>query len=257
MTTNSKNIYKPEIVKLMREDLRPFLEAGNSCCLIEDDELSLKELQEDVKTVYIGLEKDIKTSLYPLCDRILSLVKLKFRSLKVKEFTLLCANGLMGDYGPVKQININMFGTWIKDFCVSQKRMEAFREYFSLEGQFGQEVKLSKSEGDAIIMEGILKNFTAYKDSKDKVLTLPPKLIGIYYDLLNEKGILRLSLQEQDKISKEAKDLLPKLKNAEPDLLTGIFGKMETEKTLRRRIAVKQYFDSLIAEKKELKDLIK
>jgi hypothetical protein len=185
-----------------------------------------------------------------------------FSSIRIDEISLAVKNGIRNYYGEFYGINVSSIHGFIRSYKHSAERSEAIRKQKLHEDSTTESEEQKPVDVEPIFRSGCIQAFEDYKKTKNVI-----DFGSVRYEYLKSKGLILIS-EEQHKVLKiRAKTLveleLSSMKSGKDTssiiALINMFNnqrenRIEAEINL---LAIKDYFDTLIANNQNLADLIK
>lgn len=273
-TQTGITIIEREVIQKLPAGLQKFVAAKDSPKVIDlnppDAEKFILNLimETQLNTGHTKQAEDETTNAMA-AGAVYGYIKDKFKTLTVKELKLAVLNGLTGEYGDFIGINLKTFSGWIKGYSTSELKKQAMSEWNKYI-ELVQVRKYSESEKDQIIISGCLHFWNDYKNAGlIKHLVIPvDKVCAIYYDFLAKKGVVNFGKDQLNEFSRKAKELYEaeitlsktsrQIKKSDYEaIMDSITKDTNTHlKSKRRKIALIAFFDELITQKKDLKEII-
>lgn len=184
-----------------------------------------------------------------------------FRTLTINEVGIAIKNGIRGEYGSYMGINVKTVHQFCKAYKESFDRNEVLRKNTM---QTDDEPTLDEAEKKRIMDEACIKAFDEYKKTgkltdfggakfkhlkEHKVITLTQER----YKEIMDRAILQVKAEAAESIYKSGQDSTA---SVIAKAIMANAGSHEVTKNAARLIALKEYFDFLIENEFEVKDMI-
>ena len=154
-----------------------------------------------------GRKPDAKT-LYADTKSLRAKIANDFRSLSLSEVKDAIIGGVMSTRSDYVELSLRRYVTWLEDYMQSPKRkMVAEKRREILKGNAALLPEVSETEKAARCKSLCISAFNDYR-AKDRHFALIPKTV--IYDILREKGLLRLTPDRKRDIMNRAKTALLK-----------------------------------------------
>ncbi len=205
------------------------------------------------------------------CGKCYDLILDKYNSLTTDEVKLAFLNGSLEEYGKFYGLGLKTLSDWLKGYSNDEKKKLAMAEWNKMIDMVSIKEKTPEQK-EAIEIDGCLHFWNEYKNSGlIKGFIVPvDRLCAIYYELLSRKGLIIYPKEKLNEFSRKADEIYRKqledaLKSKESSFSKKQFyGIIETIpdntnrpiKNIRRKLALLEYFDTLIKENKDLTPLL-
>lgn len=171
----------------------------------------------------------------------------------LEEFRIACDKGMVGEFGEYQGLGMVILIKWFNLYLKSLERINAMKTYISNQKESFGAPKLSNEEIEVRMQMALKRNKEYLKEDKFEWFRFDTG--NAVYDWLDEKKLIKLSLEEKELIFSEAKKML--LAEAEKDKKEMRFSFYEYGKLIRnleekkagsvivraKKIALKKYLE--------------
>lgn len=171
-----------------------------------------------------------------------------------KEVTHIFKNGSLGLYGKNYGINIKSINDWILAFYEDETRKIAVRKLNDLKKKTTELKELTPAESETLMVKMVKE---IYYQRIDQRFENTEMLSHPLYDILKDKGLLNLTIEQKKGYMEEAEELLTSAKyQSESESIIGKqlnYAMLQTDATkVAKVLAVRDYFNDLTSRNVEL-----